>query len=151
MVCEDCIDRHMTGKHGLHSSGFPHPKARETAEQIGAKMEGKTDVWWAELYCENQACDIREITIRVKEFNYDPPHVRGPFRCPNCGDGLKFNWVKNSEEWNAEEDRRGRFLVNLQRARRGAVRAAREAGEEHPEWAGSTVNILSIDDSFLPE
>src|SRR5712671_499206 len=68
IVCEDCIDQHMTGKHGLFRSGFPHPKALETAKQIGTKMAGKTDNWWAEFYCENQACDIREVTIRVKEF-----------------------------------------------------------------------------------
>jgi hypothetical protein len=93
-VCEDCIDRHMNRKHGLYCSGFPHPKAQETAEIIGAKMEGKTGNWCAEFYCENQACDVREVTIRVKEFNYDPLHVRGPFRCPNCADGLKFHWVR---------------------------------------------------------
>jgi hypothetical protein len=152
IVCDDCIDRHMTGVHSLYRSGFPHPKAREAADRIAAKMEGKSDNWWAEFYCENQACDIREITIRVKEFNYDPPHVRGPFRCPNCADGLKLNWVRNSEERSAEKDREARFLVNLQRARRNAVRAARVAGEKHPEWAaGSAVNILSVDDSFLPE
>ena len=132
IVCEDCIDRHMTGKHSLFRSGFPHPKAQETADRIGAKMEGKTDSWKAEFYCENQACDVREVTIRVKEFHYDPPHVRGPFRCPNCADGLKFHWVRNSVEWSAEEDRKARFLVNLQRARRDAVNAARDAGEEHP-------------------
>lgn len=151
IVCEGCIGRHMSGYHGLHRAGFPHPNAEETAQQIGAKMEGHTDVWWAEFYCENQACDIREVTIRVKEFNYDPPHVRGPFRCPNCGDGLKFHWVRNSEEQGTEEDRKARFLVNLQRARRDAVRAARAAGEEHPECAGMAVNLLGIDDSFLPE
>lgn len=151
IVCEDCIGRHMTSKHGLFRAGFPHPKTQETAAQIGAKMDGKTDSWWAEFNCENQACDIREVTIRVKEFNYDPPHVRGPFRCPNCGDGLKFRWVKDSEEWSAEEDRKARFRVNLQRARRDAVRTVRERGEEHPEWAGTSINIFRIDDTFLPE
>src|ERR1700676_5058274 len=89
IVCEDCFDRHMTGKHGLYRSGFPHPNAQETTDRIAAKLEGKTDTWWAEFYCHNQACDIREVTIRVKEVDYDPPHVRGPFRCPSCADGLE--------------------------------------------------------------
>jgi len=149
-VCDTCVERHMVSKHELYRSGYPHPKASETHEQIASKMEGKTDNWWAEFRCANQACDVREVTIRVKEFSYDPPHVRGPFRCPNCGDGLELRWVRNSEEWSAEDDRRARFLVNLQRARRDAIENARAAGEENPEWAGFGVNILSIDDSFLP-
>jgi hypothetical protein len=73
-------------------------------------MEGKTDDWRAELYCENQACDIREITPRVKERDDDPPHIRGPFRCPNCADGLKFHWIRNSEEWEAAKT--GRRIID---------------------------------------
>ena len=151
IVCEDCVSSPMTGEHGLYRCGFPHPTARGTADRIAAKMEGKTDDWRAELYCENQACDIREITIRVKERDDDPPHIRGPFRCPNCADGLKFHWIRNSEEWQAEKNRKARFNVNLQRAQRDAVKAARAAGKKDPEWAAASVNLSSIDDSFLPE
>jgi hypothetical protein len=91
------------------------------------------------------------VTIRVKEFNYDPPHVRGPFRCPNCGDGLKFHWIKSSAEHEEGAEREARRRVNVQRWRRDQVGAARERGDAHPEWAGIAIPGSVIPDESLPE
>jgi hypothetical protein len=149
LICDDCEGNHMERRHELFRSGFPHPSAIETARLIAAKIGGKTDGWTCELYCENQACDVRTIRIFVKEFNYDPPHVRGPFRCVNCGDGLKFNWIRNMKDEREQREQEARREVNEQLWRRLEQRKARERGDEHPELAGWAMSASVLFDHEL--
>lgn len=63
-ICAGCRDQHHEVYHELMRAGFPHSAAAEQAAQIEAKVNTIPTVgrgWHAELYCENQACDIREI------------------------------------------------------------------------------------------
>lgn len=79
--------------------------------------------WYAELLCNNEYCDVREVRFRVKEFNYDPPHVRGPLFCPACRQLAKVNWIKGSRRYLEDEEREARVSVNYQRHRRDKLAA----------------------------
>ncbi len=49
----------------------------------------------AEFYCENPACNLREVTIHLKE--YDGP-TTATFICPACRKRLKLHWVRALSE-----------------------------------------------------
>jgi hypothetical protein len=150
-LCGKCINVHMDQAHELNRAGYPHPHWREVKDQLEAQFGGHTIGWTAELYCENQACAIRQVKITVKEFADDPPHVRGPFRCPNCGDGLRFQEAYSATEAAKRADRAARESVNVQRWQRNQLRLAKERGEEHPEWAGIAIPANVFGDDSLPE
>jgi hypothetical protein len=151
LLCGRCINDHMDRVHKLCRAGYPHPSWRQVKELLEEKFGGQTLGWKAELYCENQACAVREVEITVKEFADDPPQVRGPFRCPNCGDGLKFQEAYDVTEGAERADRDARCRVNVQRWQRDQIRLAKKRGDKHPEWAGTAIPASVFADDFLPE
>lgn len=40
-------------------------------------------------YCNNSACDIRDVLVRIKDYNETPPSL-SEFRCPGCRGLLEF-------------------------------------------------------------
>ncbi len=65
----------------------------------------------AELYCENPACPLREITIVIKEFD---GKLGGGLCCPNCLRQLKPHHVLTLEEHDYDEERMARVSVRAQ-------------------------------------
>ena len=78
----------------------------------------------AELYCENSRCAMREVEVRVKDYNrehlYDrlTPNLRCSWSCPACGTPLKVHWVMTRLEYRAYREREARMSVNTQRFER---------------------------------
>jgi hypothetical protein len=109
---------------------------KEMIEREVAKSNAIARHWCAELYCENPLCDVREITIRVKEHQGDLPYARGPFTCPACGKSVIAHWAMDHLSHAIQENRDARILVNIQRYRRDhgpAVPAAVFMDDSLPE------------------
>src|SRR5262249_38576270 len=73
--------------------------------------------WLFEIqgYCENSDCNVRYVTVTVKEYDGPtPPH----FCCPVCGDDLNVHHIYDLEQAEEVSDRDARVSVNLQLYRR---------------------------------
>ena len=44
-----------------------------------------------EWYCQNENCDVREVTVRCKYIDRRPPTTPPTMKCPQCGKVLKFH------------------------------------------------------------
>jgi hypothetical protein len=65
-----------------------------------------------ELYCSNPQCDVREVTMIIKE--YEAPDTPSSLTCPSCRQQLKCHHVLTAIEQRKREQRMARLSVNQQ-------------------------------------
>src|SRR5262245_51678010 len=68
-------------------------------------------LWEVEGYCQNTDCNIREVTVELKEFAGPTPPQ---FSCPVCGQELTVHHVYDAQKSEQERDREARESVNYQ-------------------------------------
>lgn len=76
------------------------------------------DLVVAELYCRNAGCPVREVTIRIKDYNNQITEHTKPLQCPVCESHLAVHWAMTFAEHEIWKEREAVMSVNLQRYRR---------------------------------
>lgn len=74
-----------------------------------------------EMYCDNQGCPSREVTLHIKDHDSDFVVImktRGKMRCPVCAKALKYHHTKTMWQVNESSEAGARRSVNVQRYRR---------------------------------
>lgn len=70
-----------------------------------------------EMYCSTDLCPVREVTVRIKDYDRVFDDSSLPC-CPICHGALKVHWVRTWPEQIEEEERSARVSVNEQIQRR---------------------------------
>jgi hypothetical protein len=111
------------GKRGFRQrrkgKAYMSETVKELLKQARAREGSQGDLCcggYVKGYCGNQRCDVREVTVHIKE-SYGPPHLT-VFNCPACGQALEQLRVLTRAESDIEEDRQALGLVNVALYRR---------------------------------
>lgn len=119
---------------------FPHrPHALAQFEQALSR----DPILYAELYCENARCPVREAVVHFKDFAGQIQllvAVDVGLHCPVCFTEMKVHWVATSAEHVEREDTVARASVNCQMF----LRDAGEAGQ------ATALTAQQLFDSRLP-
>jgi hypothetical protein len=72
-------------------------------------------IGYLELYCDDQGCNVREVDVKLKEYEDETP---SRFLCPSCRAPLKLHAVLTLDERRRADEAEARANVNARLYRR---------------------------------
>jgi hypothetical protein len=115
---------------------------RETVSKLiasaRAKYHPRAGIYYMDGYCDNSRCDVREVLIRVKDYDETPSQKE--FRCPACQSLLLFGTylfdvgIKTATEYGEQTEQEARSDVADQLRKEKKGFSCSTAAEIFEEW-----------------